>query len=125
MPHDERHPLVPMARRTYERIEPRNVVVVHADFHHHNILKRDDEWVAIDPKPFVGEPEFDVISFLANPLGLLPSRALIERRITAFADAGLDGDRIRQWSIVRGILDGLPDEGEADTTRMQIARMLL
>jgi streptomycin 6-kinase len=125
MPANDRHPLIPIARRTYERIEPRADVVVHADFHHHNMLKRDDEWVVIDPKPFVGEPEFDVISFLANPRGLLPSRALIERRITAFTDAGLDGDRIRQWSIVRGILDGLPDHGEAETTRMQIARMLL
>ena len=125
MPSDDRHPLVACARRAYARIESRSDVLVHTDFHHHNLLKRGDEWVAIDPKPFVGEPEFDVISFLANPLGIHPTRALVERRITAFSDAGLDGDRIRQWSIVRGILDGLPEPGEPDTARMQIARMLL
>lgn len=125
MPPDDRHPLVPIARRTYERIEPRVDVVVHTDFHQHNMLLRGDEWVVIDPKPYVGEPEFDIISFLANPIGLIPSRALIERRIATFAEAGLDGDRIRQWSIIRGILDGLPDEGEPEPVRMQIARMLL
>jgi len=125
MPPDDRHPLVRIARRTYERMEPRADVLVHTDFHHHNLLQRGVEWVVIDPKPFLGEPEFDVISFLANPIGLLPSLALIERRIAAFEDAGLDGDRIRHWSIVRGILDGLPEAGEPEPARMQIARMLL
>ena len=81
--------------------------------------------MAIDPKPVVGEPEFDVLSFLANPIGTEPTRERTERRIAAFVGAGLDGDRIRRWAIVRGILDGLPGSGEPDTVRLRIARMLL
>jgi streptomycin 6-kinase len=99
---------------------------VHTDYHHHNLLRRGDGWAVIDPKPFVGEPEFDVPPFLANPIGVTVTRPLTERRIRAFADAGLDGDRIRAWSIVRGVLDGLPlrpDELEGE--RLRLARLLL
>ena len=126
MPTDDAHPLVPAARRVFEAMTLRSDRLVHADFHHHNLLRRGDEWVAIDPKPYAGEPEFDVPPFLANPLGTVATRARTERRIRAFADAGLNGDRIRAWSIVRGVLDGLPtrpDEPESD--RLRIARELL
>jgi streptomycin 6-kinase len=126
MPPESAHPLVAVARRTYEAMHPRLSGIVHADFHHHNILDRGDEWVVIDPKPFVGEPEFDIPPFLANPIGTVATRARTERRIRAFADAGLDADRIRAWAIVRGVLDGLPvHPGEPESDRLRIARELL
>lgn len=126
MPSDQVHPLVPVARHTYAAMTPRLDRVVHADFHHHNLLRRGDEWVAIDPKPFVGEPEFDIPAFLANPLGTHVTRERTERRIRAFADAGLDGDRIRRWAIVRGVLDGLPlRPNEPESERLRLARLLL
>jgi len=128
LPPDETHPLVPAARRTYEAMVPRADRVVHADFHHHNLLRRGDEWVVIDPKPHVGEPEFDIPAFLWNPIRTAPTRERTERRIRAFADAGLDGDRIRQWAIVRGICDGLPirpGRTEADRPQLLVARQLV
>jgi streptomycin 6-kinase len=126
MPPDETHPLVTAARKTYEAMRVRNEVVVHTDYHHHNLLRRGDEWVVIDPKPYLGEPEFDVPPFLSNPIGTVMTRERLERRIRSFADAGLDGDRIRQWVIVRGILDGLPVRpGEPENDRLRGARMLL
>src|SRR3989441_4184798 len=128
LPPDERHPLVPAARRTFEAMDLRTDTLVHADFHHHNLLRHGDRWVAIDPKPIVGEPEFDVPAFLWNPLGTTSTRARTERRIRAFADAGLDAERIRRWAIVRGVCDGLPlhpPEDETTRAQLRIVRELL
>jgi streptomycin 6-kinase len=126
MPSDTAHPLVAVARRTYEAMDPKLSVIVHADFHHHNILQRGDEWVVIDPKPFVGEPEFDIPAFLANPMDAAVTRERTERRIRAFADAGLDGDRIREWAIVSGVLDGMPAKpGEPESRRLRMFRELI
>jgi streptomycin 6-kinase len=109
-------------------MDPRIDTLVHADFHHHNLLRHGRRWIAIDPKPIVGEPEFDVPAFLWNPLGTSSSRARTERRIRAFADAGLDEEKIRAWAIVRGVCDGLPlGPGNTDETskQLRVARELL
>ena len=107
-------------------MRPRVDRLLHADFHHHNLLRRGDDWVVIDPKPIVGDPEFDIPAFLANPIRTGMTRARTERRIRLFADAGLDGDRIRQWTIVRGVLDGLPQRpGEPESARLRLVRELL
>ena len=75
--------------------------LVHGDFHHHNILASARGPLAIDPKPMLGEPEYDVPSFLWNPLSTgWPRRT--ERRLAAFAAAGLDEERMRKWTVIRG-----------------------
>jgi len=128
MPNDRVHPLVPVARHVFGSMTPRIDTVVHADFHHHNLLRDGAGWAAIDPKPIVGEPEFDVPAFLWNPLRTTSTRTRTERRIRAFEDAGLDGDRIRQWAIVRGICDGLPigaGRTEADRPQLRVLRELV
>ena len=76
---------------------------MHGDFHHHNILRRGDRFVAIDPKPYLAEREYDVPSFLWNPLGnRMEDREQTERRIAGFVAAGLDDFRIRAWTVIRG-----------------------
>ncbi len=128
LPADETHELVPLARRTFAAMDIATRVVVHADFHHFNLLRHGDRWVAIDPKPALGEPEFDIPPFLWNPFGGAPStRARTEARIRAFADAGLDGDRIRAWAIVRGVCDGLPlsSSGDEGSPQLRVVRELL
>jgi streptomycin 6-kinase len=88
------------ARDVYERLERRADTLVHGDFHHHNVLRSARGPLAIDPKPYLAEPEYDVASFLWNPL---PTRLRhVESRIAAFAAAGLDGERIRAWTVIRG-----------------------
>ncbi len=77
-------------------------MLVHGDFHHHNLLASGAGYVAIDPKPMLGEPEYDVASFLWNPLSYRMRRDVTERRIAAFAEAGLDEQRIRAWAVIRG-----------------------
>ena len=95
--------LAPLARELLAELEPGAGWVVHGDFHHHNILRNDGGWLAIDPKPYLAEREYDVPSFLWNPIGnRLDDPDLFERRISAFVAAGLDDFRIRAWTIIRG-----------------------
>jgi streptomycin 6-kinase len=75
---------------------------VHGDFHHHNVLRHGDRHVAIDPKPYLADREYDVYPWLHNPLGYAMTSERTERRIARFAAAGLDERRIRAWAVVRG-----------------------
>jgi streptomycin 6-kinase len=116
------HELVPLARRLFHSMSVAETTLLHGDYHHHNVLRSGGGYVAIDPKPHVGEPEFDVAPFLWNPIGdLPPTIERTQRRISAFAAAGLDAERIREWAIVRGVCLGLPlGAGETEDTSPQI-----
>lgn len=103
--------LTPLARELWASFEPRSDWLVHGDFHHHNILRHGDRYVAIDPKPYLSEREYDVPSFIWNPLGYVIDHDKTERRIAAFVGAGLDESRIRAWIAIRGafLLDDGPE----------------
>ncbi|MHB8378854.1 MAG: aminoglycoside phosphotransferase family protein [Acidimicrobiales bacterium] len=95
--------LVPLARELFANVGGGVAWLVHGDFHHHNILRSGERFVAIDPKPFLSDREYDVATFLWNPIGnRLTDRPATERRIAAFVDAGLDDARIRAWTVIRG-----------------------
>ena len=95
--------LVRLARDLLASLDPRPHWLVHGDFHHHNILRHGERFVAIDPKPYLADREFDLPSFLWNPLGnRMEDRKQTERRIAAFVTAGLDDFRIRAWTVIRG-----------------------
>ena len=104
--------LTPYARELWETFEPGREWLVHGDFHHHNILRHGSRYVAIDPKPYLSDREYDLFSWLRNPLSYrMIDRERTERRIAAFVSAGLDDLRIRIWAIVRGaILTDDPEE---------------
>ena len=100
---EEGSELVPLARELLVQIGGGADWLVHGDFHHHNILQSGQGFVAIDPKPYLADREFDVPTFLWNPMdNHLADSAMTERRITAFAEAGLDELRIRAWTVIRG-----------------------
>ena len=121
---DEGAPLVPLARRLLGELDWRDDAVVHGDFHHYNVLRHGDGYVAIDPKPYAGEAEFDVPTVLWNPIdmrtgtGSLPHERTL-RRLAAFEAAGLDPWRMRVWLVVRGAYLG------ADTEEQRVIRSLL
>ena len=95
--------LVPLARELLAELHPGAEWLVHGDFHHHNILRRGDRFVAIDPKPYLADREYDVPSFLWNPRSnRMEDGRQTERRIAAFVAAGLDDFRIRAWTVIRG-----------------------
>jgi streptomycin 6-kinase len=105
-------PLTPYARELWDAFDAGHEWLVHGDFHHHNILRHGGRYVAIDPKPYLSDREYDVFSWLHNPLSYrMTDRERTERRIAAFVAAGLDDRRIRIWAIVRGAyLRDDPDE---------------
>jgi N-acyl homoserine lactone hydrolase len=95
--------LAGMARELFETVGVNPRWVVHGDFHHHNILRHGERHVAIDPKPYLADREYDVPSFLWNPMdNYMADRETTERRIAAFVAVGLDDFKIRAWSIIRG-----------------------
>jgi streptomycin 6-kinase len=104
--------LVPLARELYATLHPGRATLVHGDFHHHNILRHGDRYVSIDTKAMLGEPEFDVPTFLWNPIEAAMTPERTERRIAAFARAGLDEARIRAWTVIRGAYLGMAGDAE-------------
>jgi streptomycin 6-kinase len=84
-------------------------VVVHGDFNPFNILRAGREpWLAIDPKPLVGDPAYDLAQFLANydrqALASGDPRRFYVDAIGRFATAlGLDRHRIAAWAFVKSI----------------------
>ncbi len=95
--------LVPLARELLGELDSAADWVVHGDFHHHNILRHRDRYVAIDPKPYAADREYDVASYLWNPMtNHLNDPELLENRIAAFVASGLSDFRIRAWAVIRG-----------------------
>jgi streptomycin 6-kinase len=95
-------PLTPLAHELLATLAPGGEVLVHGDFHHHNVLRHDGAYVAIDPQPYLADREYDVYPWLHNPLPYRMTKERTERRIARFAAGGLDEYRIRAWAIVRG-----------------------
>lgn len=96
-------PLVGLARELHDEVGTRARWLVHGDFHHHNIVRDTTRFVVIDPKPYLADREYDVAPFLWNPMdNHMTDGAQTNRRIEAFANAGLDEFRIRAWAVIRG-----------------------
>jgi streptomycin 6-kinase len=95
--------LVPLARKLFAEVGGGAEWLVHGDFHHHNILRSGERFVAIDPKPYLADREYDVPPFLWNPMfHRMDDVDETERRIQAFVAVGLDEFRIRAWTVIRG-----------------------
>jgi streptomycin 6-kinase len=110
--HQEGRDLIPLARELYATLDVGRDTLVHGDFHHHNILCAGDRHLAIDTKAMLGEREFDVPSFLRNPLHYTLRTDVTERRLRAFAEAGLDEERMRMWAVIRCAYLGADREEE-------------
>jgi streptomycin 6-kinase len=80
-------------------------VLLCTDLHAGNVLAAEREaWLAIDPKPYVGDPTYDALQHLLNcderlhadPHGLV-------RRLADLLD--LDADRLRHWLFARCVIE--------------------
>ena len=95
----------------------RGVVLCHQDFHGGNVLAAAREpWLAIDPKPLVGEREFGLVSLVRDRRESLvadPRRlARMRRRLDLLAgELELDRERLRGWSLVHALAWGMDDTG--------------
>lgn len=82
--------------------EPQDVVVLHGDMHHDNVLDFGARgWLAIDPKRVTGERGFDYANLICNPdlpTAIDPQR--FRRQVEVVAEAaGLERHRLLQWIL--------------------------
>ena len=93
--------------------------ILHGDLHHTNILfsaKRG--WVAIDPKGIVGDPGYEVGSFMMNQLpagaGESTTMQLLSRRLSIFSEElGIARERLALWAFCHAVLSAVWDFEEA------------
>jgi streptomycin 6-kinase len=89
------------------------------DLHAENILAAEREpWLVIDPKPFVGDPAFDVVQHMLNCDRRLASDPVaLAARMARLAD--LDPLRVRLWLFAR-----CAQESPGDPSMREPARRL-
>jgi streptomycin 6-kinase len=87
----------------------RECVLLHQDLHGGNVLEAESEWLAIDPKPLVGEREFDVASLIRDRRPA--TKEQLERRLNYLVDRlELDPKRTRGWAIAHALAWGASPE---------------
>lgn len=78
-------------------------VLLCTDLHADNILAASRQpWLVIDPKPYVGDPAYDVLQHMLNCEGRLATDpgALADRMAGL---TGLDPGRVRRWLFARAV----------------------
>jgi streptomycin 6-kinase len=82
-------------------------VLLCTDLHGDNVLAaRRAPWLVIDPKPYVGDPAYDVLQHMLNCSGRLAADP--DALALRMADlAGLDGGRVRQWLFARSVQESI------------------
>ena len=106
------HQFTEAAEQLTRLVEERGVdvwFVVHGDFNPFNVLKAaDGRWLAIDPKPLIGDPAYDLAQYLANRVeAAIATRRPAEelfRQVRFFARAlDLDPTRVARWAAVKAV----------------------
>lgn len=82
-------------------------VLLCTDLHAGNVLAaRREPWLVIDPKPYVGDPTYDVLQHLLNCSERLAADPVgLARRMADLC--GLDADRLRLWLFARCVQESL------------------
>ncbi len=101
------------------RSTPEDVLLA-TDLHAGNVLRAQrEEWLVIDPKPFIGDRAYDATQHLLNCTARLRSNP--DGTIRRFADLlGLDQERIRWWLFARAAAE--PRDNWIDDQWTEIAR---
>lgn len=109
-------------------IKPEEVVVLHGDLHHRNILDSGSQgWLAIDPKGFLGERGFDFANIFCNPdtnIATSPGR-LMKQVIVITKMAHLNQHRLLAWIVSWAALSATwhIEDGENPDTALAIAKI--
>src|SRR5215469_30442 len=82
-------------------------VLLCTDLHAENILAAQREpWLVIDPKPYVGDPAYDVLQHMLNcESRLAADPAALADRMAGLA--GLDASRVRLWLFARAVQESI------------------
>jgi streptomycin 6-kinase len=89
-----------------------NIVLLHGDLHHENILFDDARgWLAIDPKGVAGEIAYELAAPLRNPIerpDLFATPAAMDHRVAIYCERlGLDRRRVLGWCLARNCVAAL------------------
>ena len=107
--------------RTLPASADRNLLLC-TDLHAGNVLRsRREPWLMIDPKPYVGDPHYDVLQHMYNCLDRLRTdpRALAER-MAGLLD--LDAERVLLWLFARCVEESSRRPEFADVARLVAPR---
>jgi len=82
-------------------------VLLCTDLHAENILAAQREpWLVIDPKPYAGDPAYDVLQHMLNCDGRLGADpAALADRMAGLA--GLEAERVRLWLFARAVQESI------------------
>jgi streptomycin 6-kinase len=104
--------------------EPREVVPLHGDLHHNNVLDFGARgWLAIDPKRLVGERGFDFANILRNPnaeVATRPGRLARQAAVIAAA-AGVERERLLRWVLAFAGLSAAWLIADGETAELDLA----
>jgi streptomycin 6-kinase len=93
-------------------------VLLHQDLHGDNVLAAEREpWLAIDPKPLVGEREFGIAPIVRSSELGHSRRDVLERFDRLTSELGLDRERARGWTVGQTIAWGFGHPGHAEVAR--------
>lgn len=106
----------------------RDVVVLHGDIHHGNVLDFGPSgWLAIDPKGVYGERGFDYANILCNPdsASALAPGAFARRIALIAAASGIDRRRLLQWVLAWAGLSAawMLEDNLEPGSRLEIAQL--
>ena len=76
-----------------------DVVVLHGDIHHGNVLDFGDRWAVIDPKGLIGHRAFDFANILCNPTETTALDNLAARLHAISRQAGIAPVMLAEWTI--------------------------
>jgi streptomycin 6-kinase len=103
--------------------EPREIVALHGDVHHGNILDFGERgWLAIDPKGLLGERGFDYANTFCNPdeeVATAPGRLARQAAIVA-ESANLDRTRLLRWILAYAGLSAAWSLSDGDDSALAI-----
>ena len=102
--------------RTLPRTAEQSVLLC-TDLHADNVLAAGREpWLMVDPKPYVGDPTYDVVQHLLNCEGRLHTDPVgLAGRMAAPLD--LDSTRLRWWLFARCVQESPGWPGAAEIVR--------
>ena len=109
------------ADATAEVVDEAGDRLLHWDLHFENVLAAEREpWLAIDPKPLLGNPAFDVLPALGNRWDEVvasgdPARAVRRRYDLMVDELALEPDVALAWSYARLLQNGIWQAEDGDT----------